>query len=174
MLYCHAFYKTCNILSSLLFVILLIICLCVTFFGFVSFEIPCASWTWMSVSFPRLGKFSGIITSSIFSTLFFLSETTIMWILVCLMLSLRELSSFLFILFSCQLSWFPLLCLPACWSIPLYSLLLTHSSVFLILIIVLFSYVWLFFLIFPDSSVTVLTAFIILLQSSLSIFTIIT
>ena len=103
--------------------------------------------------FPRLGKFSSIITSSIFSALFFLSETTIMWILVCLMLSLRsrKLSSFLFILFSCQLSWFPLLCLPACWSVPLYSLLWTHSSVFLISIIVLFSYVWLFFLIFPNS-----------------------
>ena len=32
----------------------------------------CTSWTWVTVSFPRLGKFSGITSSNIFSGLFFI------------------------------------------------------------------------------------------------------
>ena len=51
------------------------------------------------------------------------------------MLFLRSLkvSSIFQILFSIQMQWFPQLCLPVCWSVPLYhlNLLLIPSSVFL-------------------------------------------
>ena len=100
----------------------------------------CSSWTWMSVSLPRLGKFSAIMSSNMFSAppfLSFLSETPIMQVLVCLILSQRslKLSSFLFIFFllSVQHQWFLLLCLPAHWLASLYCLfyfwfLLVHFS----------------------------------------------
>ena len=54
-----------NILS-LLFAILMTVCFDVFLFGFIMFETPFVSWTWMSVSFPRLGKFSAISFSRIF------------------------------------------------------------------------------------------------------------
>ena len=64
----------------------------------------CASWTWVAVSFPMLGKFSTIISSNIFSCPFSLpspSGTPIMRMLLRLMLSQRShrLSSFLFFFF---------------------------------------------------------------------------
>lgn len=85
-----------------------------------------ATWTWMSVSFPMVGKFLAMISShmcSATSSLSFPSGTPLMRMLVCLMFkrSLKR-SSILFILvsFSVQHHWFPLFCLPAHWSIPLY------------------------------------------------------
>ena len=48
-------------------------CLGVDLFGFILSEILSASWTWISVSLPRLGKFSPIITCSKFSAFFSLS-----------------------------------------------------------------------------------------------------
>ena len=63
-----------NILSSsLISAILIKIFFRVDLFGFFLFGL-CASWTWMSVSFLRLGKFSGIISSSKFSAPFSLSS----------------------------------------------------------------------------------------------------
>ena len=64
-----------------------------------------ASWTWLTVSFLTLGKFSAITSSNIFSgpfSLSFPSGTSVIQILVHLMLSQRSLrlSSFYFILFS--------------------------------------------------------------------------
>ena len=81
-------------------------------------------------SFP-LGKFSDIMSSSIFSAPFSVSfpRTPIMQMLVCLMLCQMSLKlfSFLFIFplvfFSVQLQCFPLLCLSACLSVPWYHLI---------------------------------------------------
>ena len=59
----------------------------VVFFGNL-FGTLCASWTWMSVFFPRLGKFSAIMPLNMFSAPFSLSSsfgTPIMPMLVHLM-----------------------------------------------------------------------------------------
>ena len=50
---------------SLAFAVLIIICLGVSHFGFILLGALCVSWTWTSVYIPRLGKFSGIISSNI-------------------------------------------------------------------------------------------------------------
>ena len=80
-------------------------CLGVFLFGFILYGTLCASWTWLTVYFPMLGKFLSIISSNIFSDPFFFSSssgTPIIQMLVHLMLSQRflSLSSILFILFS--------------------------------------------------------------------------
>ena len=67
------------------------------------------SWTWVTISFPILGTFSTIISSSIFSWSLFLSSSSgppMTQMLGCLTLSQRSLrlSSFLLILFSFFLS----------------------------------------------------------------------
>ena len=57
-----------NILSlSLIFIILITICLGVFLLGFILHGTLCASWTWLTISFPMLGNFSAIISPSIFS-----------------------------------------------------------------------------------------------------------
>ena len=58
---------------SLIFGILIEICLGVALFGFIFILLETLSWTWMSVSFPGLGKFSAIIISNKFSAPFSLS-----------------------------------------------------------------------------------------------------
>ena len=71
----------------------------------------CTSWTWLTISFFMLGKFSTIISSKIFLyTFFFLSSsgTPIIQMLVHLILSQRSLklsSVVLFILFTLFCSW---------------------------------------------------------------------
>ena len=80
-------------------------CLGVFLLVFILYGTLCASWTWLTISFPILGKFSTIISSNVFSVHFFFSsssETPIIQMLVPLMLSQRSLrlSSILFILFS--------------------------------------------------------------------------
>ena len=80
-------------------------CLGVFLLGFIFRGTLCAPWTWLTISFPMLRKFSAIISSNIFSGPFSLSPppgTPIMWMLVLLMLPQRSLrqSAFLFILFS--------------------------------------------------------------------------
>jgi len=80
-------------------------CLGVFLLGFI---LPglCASWTWLTISFPTLEKFSASISSCIFSGPFSLSsplETPTMWMSVHLMLfqrPLRPFHSFFYILFS--------------------------------------------------------------------------
>ena len=53
-------------LLSLIFVILITVCLGVFVFGLSLYGTFCASWTWVTVSFPRLGRFSAVISSDIF------------------------------------------------------------------------------------------------------------
>ena len=89
----------------LIFDNLINMCLGVFLLGFILYGTPCASWTWVAISFPMVGKFSTIIPLNIFSGPLSLSSpsgTPIMRMLLRLMLSQRSLrlSSFLFILFS--------------------------------------------------------------------------
>ena len=51
-------------------------CLWVFCLGFILFGTLWVSWTWVIISFPILGKFSTIISSSIFSWSFFLSSSS--------------------------------------------------------------------------------------------------
>ena len=96
-----------SILSlSLIFAILITVCLGVFLFGLILYGILRTSWVeW--VFFPSLGRFSAIISSSIFLVPFSLSSpsgTLVMWMLVCMWLFQRssKVSSFLFILLSVQ------------------------------------------------------------------------
>ena len=107
-----------NICSlCLIFVNLINMCLGVFCLGFILFQTLWISWTWMVISFPILGKFSTIISSSIFSWPFFLSSssgTLMIQMFRQLTLSQRSLrlSSFLLILFSSLLYLFPPFYLP--------------------------------------------------------------
>ena len=100
----------------LIFVNLINMCLGVFYLGFILFEILWVSWTWVAISFTTLGKFSTIISSSIFSWPFFLSSSGMPMIqmLGSLTLSQRSLrlSSFLLIIFSSLLHLFPPFYLP--------------------------------------------------------------
>ena len=122
-------------------------CFGVFLLGFILPGSLCASWTWLTISFPMFGKFSAIISSNIFSgrfSLSCLSGTPRMRMFVCLMLSQRSLmlSSFLFILFSIFWS-------AALISTFLFSRSIIHSSASVILLlipsIVLFISGYLFF-----------------------------
>ena len=89
----------------LIFVNLINMCLGVFHLGFILFGTLWVSWTWVIISFPILGKFSTIISSSIFSWFFFLSSspgTPVILMSGHLTLSQRSLrlSSFLLIHFS--------------------------------------------------------------------------
>jgi len=110
---CCFYLATFNICSlCLIFVNLITMYLGVFHLGFILFGTLWVSWTWVTISFPILGKFSSII-SSIFSWPFFLSSsssgTPMIRMLGHLTLSQRSLrlSSFLlFILFSLLLHLF--------------------------------------------------------------------
>jgi len=84
-----------SILSlCLIFVALISMCLGVFLLGFILYGILYAPWTWLTISFPNLGKFSTIIASKIFSYPFFFSSSTgtpIIWLLMHLILSQRSL-----------------------------------------------------------------------------------
>ena len=63
-----------NILSlSLIFVSLITMCLPVYLLKFILPMTLCASWTWLTISFPTFGKVLAIVSSNIFSGLFSLS-----------------------------------------------------------------------------------------------------
>ena len=55
-----AAFKICSL--SLIFDNLIIMCLGVSHFGFILFEVLCASWICMSICYPSLRKFSAIIS----------------------------------------------------------------------------------------------------------------
>ena len=94
-----------NIFSVSLFFILSIWCLDVFLLGLILYGTFCASWIWVTACFPRLGIFSVIISSNIFSgpfkSLFYPSGMHIMWRFFCFMLSQwpLKLSSILFSFF---------------------------------------------------------------------------
>ena len=92
-----------SILSlSLIFATLIIMHLVVFLFALILNGTLYSFWTWMFVSFLKLGKLLAIIFSIMFSALFSSSGTTLMQISVHLMLpqSSLKLSSFLFTFFS--------------------------------------------------------------------------
>ena len=116
-----------NIYLCLIFISLTTMYLGVFHLGFNLFGTLWVSWIWMAIFFPIWGKFSTIISSSIFSYPFFLSisyGTPMIQMLGHLTLSQMSLrlSSFLFILFSFFLCLFPPSYLP-----PHLSYLLSHS-----------------------------------------------
>ena len=69
-----AAFNICSL--CLIFVNLINIRLGVFHLGLILFGTLWVSWTWMIISFPNLGKFSTIISSSIFSWSFFLSSSS--------------------------------------------------------------------------------------------------
>ena len=102
-----AAFKICSL--CLIFVNLINMCLGVFHLGFILFGTLRVSWAWVIIFFPIIGKFSTIISSSIFSWSFFLSSssgTPMIRMLYHLILSWRSLrlSSFLLISFSFFLS----------------------------------------------------------------------
>ena len=126
---CHFPLVAFDILSlPLIFVSSRIMHLVVFLLGFILPGTLCASWTWLTISFPTLGKFSTIISLSIFSGPFSHSSpsgTPIMWMLVCLMLSQRCLHFLFFSFFFskfCLWQGFPPLCPPGHLSILLLQL----------------------------------------------------
>ena len=69
-----AAFNICSL--CLIFANLINMCLGVFLLGFILFGTLWVSWTWVIISFPILGKFSTIISSSIFSWSFFLSSSS--------------------------------------------------------------------------------------------------
>ena len=69
-----AAFNICSL--CLIFVNLIDMCLGVFHLGFILFGALWVSWTWVTISFPILGKFLTTIFSSIFSCPFFLSSSS--------------------------------------------------------------------------------------------------
>jgi len=82
-----AAFNICSL--CLIFVNLINMCLGVFHLGFILFGTLWVSWTWVTISFPILGMFSTIISSSICSWSFFSSSsgTPMIQMLGCLTLS---------------------------------------------------------------------------------------
>ena len=148
-----AAFNICSL--CLIFVNLINMCLGLFCLGFILFGTLWVSWTWVTISVPILGKFSIIISSSIFSWSFFLSfspGTPMIQMLGHLTLSQRSLrlSSLLVILFFLFSSLLHLFLPLSSTSLTLSSasviLLLVPSRVFFISFIALFIVYWLFFI----------------------------
>ena len=109
-----------------------------------------ASWTWVTISFPTLGKFSALTSSKISSGPSFFSSETLLWIPVHLMLAQRSFLvlgcfhffSFFFLYFTLWQG-FPPFCPPGHWSVlwpPLFCcwfLLVYFSSLFVCSLVLL-------------------------------------
>ena len=121
------------------------------FLGFILYGTLCASWTWLTISFSILGKFSTIISSKIFSYPFFFSSSSgipLIQMFIHLIFSQRSLkvASVLFILFTLFYSSEIISTILTFSSLVSYSvsdiLLLIPSRVFLISVIVLSLYAY--------------------------------
>lgn len=128
-------------------------CLGVYLIVFILFGVLTASWMWMSVSFPSLGKFSAITSSNMFFAPVFLSSpfgARAMPILACLMLSPRFLnlaSLFLFFfLFAVQRGRFLLPCLTYPWYFIILRSAVDSLSGYFISLTVFFNTDWFFFI----------------------------
>ena len=130
-----------NILSlCLVFVSVMSMCLGMFLLGFILYETLCASWTWLTISFSGLGKFSTIISPKTFLNPFFFSFSSVtpkIWMLVHLILSQKSLNypqffSFL-LLYSALQKLFPPFYLPAHWFV-----LLLHIVCYWLLLELLF------------------------------------
>ena len=137
-----------NILSwCWVFVSLIRMCLVMFLLGFILYGNLCASWTWLTISFSMLEKFSTIISLKIFSYSFFFSSSSgspIIPMLVHLILSwgLWDYPQFFsfFLLYYALQKLFPLLYLPAHWFVLLLQIFCYWflMEYFLISVIVLF------------------------------------
>ena len=116
-----------NILSlCLVFVSFISMCLGMFLLVFNLYDILCDSWTWLTISFSMLGKFSTTISSKFFSYPFFFSSssgTLIFQTLVHLMLSwwswdCPQFFSFFLLYFALQ-KLFPPFYLPGHWFVLL-------------------------------------------------------
>ena len=118
----------------LIFDSLIHMCLGVLLLGFVLYWTLCASWSWLTISFPMLVKFSTVISVNIFSDTFFFSSssgTPIIRILVHLMLSQKCL-----ILFSILFFLYSLFCSVVVFSTILFSRSFICSSFSVILLLI--------------------------------------
>ena len=118
----------------------------------------CALWTWTSVFFPRVGKFSSIVASgnSLPLSLSSPSWTPIMWMLDAWcdrgLLNcphfFKLFFKIVFFLFFLQLGWSLVLCLSVHWSVPLYYLICYWYrlviKIHFISIIIFFNSIWFF------------------------------
>ena len=94
-----AAFKICSL--SLIFDNLIIMCLGVSHFGFILFEVLCASWICMSICYPSLRKFSAIISLNNLLVTFFLLFLGLLWCICwptwfCPLSPLNSLHLFLF------------------------------------------------------------------------------
>ena len=132
-----------NVFLSLIFVSLINICVSVFLLGFILFRTLCASWTWVSVSFPGLWKFLFITSSTVSSVPFSLSSsaTPITQILVHLLLSQRSLRLSSFFLYFFSVLWQNIsTSLSSSWLIrfsALFIRLLIPYSIFILVILLL-------------------------------------
>ena len=116
-----------NILSWYLVCVNLIsMCLGVFFLGLILHGTLCASWTWLTIYFSMLGKFSTIISSKFFSYPFFFSSSSGTPIFECWYIwycprGLWDYPQFFsfFLLYSAFQKLFPPFYLPAHWFILL-------------------------------------------------------
>ena len=158
-------------------------CLGVFLCGLILYGTLCTSWTWVTLSSSRLGRFSAIISSNIFSSPLSLSlsppsGTPIMQMLVHLMLSQRALKLSPFFFFFCSdsvISTNLSSSFVICFSVS-SDLLLIPYSVFYISVIVCSS-LWFFLYMFLNSLLRTFNSSLCsssLFPSSLNIFMIIT
>ena len=74
---CCFFLAAFNIFSlCLVFISLISMCLGMFLLEFILYGTLCASWTWLTISFSILEKFSTVISSKIFSYPFFFSSSS--------------------------------------------------------------------------------------------------
>ena len=137
-LVCYLLLFPCCFTLSLIFVSSINVCLSMFLLGLILYGTLCIPWTWVSFFFSKLGQFSSIISSNIFSGPFslLLLGPAIMEMLLHLMLSERSLwlssSLFNFSLYSILQQRFLPLCLPAnlfvLWPHLFYLFLLVYFS----------------------------------------------